>query len=639
MTAPILPSKFRSRPLKVTAWSLLYLATAIALSWLGAFAAPTMVLYDFYNALQAAPVDQERVVIVGYRESDADRYGEWPVSDAVVAQVAERALAAGAASVTIAGNRAFRLEPGLAELDALIARTDRLQFAIDLRGAHPGTPFLQPPARVGSAVIFFDSGGEIRRVRIGGPFRGRNALSIELATVEPVLRDRGQALEISEAGLRFGDQQLPALGRNFGGYWDRFGLERVVLPQARQRVVVPQLSLTELETLESGQLDGKVVIFCTQTAAARAQHTRTSPIPGRVSICEALAQGVGNLLGVAAGERRFVQPLSLVAEHLLIGLLAFAVLAMVLSIRHWPRLMLCIGAGIGVWLLLGYLAFLQGLWLPVVPVLVALVLAPVVRLLWATLAARQLGWQLATLLDLVDSFADPLVVIDRRQTIRLANRAFYAQFGVLPKQVRDRPLLSLLELDAVSTLERDALNAWVRSGPDRGARARVRRQALASGVRQGLELLRIEYVDTVAAAEPDPKPGADGLAEGFRQARYWAEKDGRPLSLLLARFAEPLSDADGREALLRARRIGAAVLAADALDPQTLGVIADEQSLGGLGVEDALRHVWEWPLPDGRRLPVEALSCAQAWWPEDGAEWAPLQAAAERRLDAMRDDA
>lgn len=634
-----LPRKRWSRWLKVSTWSLLYVATAVTLSWLGAYAAPTMVLYDFYNGLQAAPVDQGRVVIAGYRESDTARFGEWPVSDAVVAQMAERALAAGAASVTIAGNRAFRLEPGVAELDALIARTDRLQFAIDLRGAHPGTPFLAPPARMGSSMIFFDTGGEIRRVRVGGPFRGREVPSIELTSVEPRLRDQG-GLRLVDGVVQFGTQQVPPLGRNFGGYWDNYGTESVLLPQARQRVVVPQVTLTELESIAPDRLDGKVVVLCAQTAGARAQHTRTSPIPGRVSICEAFAQSLNNLLGVAAGERHFVRPLSIGTEHVLIGVLSFAALALVLTVRRWPRMLMGVGAAIVAWLGLAYLAFLQGLWLPVVPVLASLVIAPVVRLLWATLAARRLGWQLATLLDLVDSFADPLVVIDRRQNIRLANRAFYALFGALPEQIRDRPLVDWLELDPVSTLERDALNAWVRSGPGRGARARVRRQALASGARQGLEMLRIEYVDAVVEAEveADGRPGGSGLAEGFDHARYWADKDGRPLSLLLARFAGPLTAADRREAIQRARRIGAAVLAADELDAQTLGVIADEQSLGGLGVEDALRHVWEWPLPDGRRLPVEQLTCAQAWWPEDGVEWAALRATADRRLAAMADE-
>lgn len=626
-----------SRWSKVTAWSLLYVLTAVTLSWLGAYAAPTMQLYDFYNRLQAAPADQGRVLIVGYRETDAATYGEWPVSDAVVARLTDRALAAGAASVTIAGNRAFRLEPGGAELDALIARTDRLQFAIDLRGAHPGTPFLEAPARIGSAVIYFDTGGQIRRVRGGGPFRGRDFLSIELATVEPVMRAAGQPLSFSGGVLRFGEHRLPPLGRNFGGYWDLYGIEQVFLPQARQRVVAPQWSLDEVIAAPPGSLEGKVLIFCAQTAGARAQHTWTSPIPQRVSVCEALAQGVNSLLAVAAGERRFVRPLPEWAEHTLLGALSFVVLALVLWLRRWPRIMAVVGLLIVGWLLAGYLAFLQGWWLPVVPVLVSLVLAPVVRLLWATLAARQLGARLATLLDLVDSFADPLVVVDRRQTVRLANRAFYSLFGTLPKQIKDRPLSGLLELDPVSTLERDALNAWMRSGPERGSRARVRRQALASGAREGLELIRIEYVDAID--EADARAGSDTLVEGFSSACYWAEKDGRPLSLLLARFPAPLGDGDRREALQRARRIGAAVLAVGEIDHRTLAVIADEQSLGSLGVEDALRHVWDWPLADGRRLDLEGLDCAQAWWPEDGADWPTLQEAALRRMGSLTDDA
>lgn len=624
---------------KVSAWSLLYVLTAVLLSWLGAYAAPTMVLYDLYNGLQADPNDQGRVVIVGYREADQARYGDWPVSDAVVAEVADRALAAGAASVTIAGNRAFRLEPGGGELDALIARTERLQFAIDLRGAHPGTPFLESPARIGSSVIYFDSGGEIRRVRGGGPFRGRDVLSIELATVEPVLRDLGRHVQFSKGVLQFGDWQLPALPRNFGGYWNRYMVEPVFLPQARQRAVAPQLSLDALHAAAPGSLNGKTVIFCAQTAGARAQHTRTSPIAGRVSVCEAFAQSVNNLLAVAAGERRFVRPLPEWAEHTLLGVLSFAVLALVLGLRRWPGIMAGVGAVIAGWLLVGYLAFLAGWWLPVVPVLVSLIIAPVVRLLWATLAARQLGARLATLLDLVDSFADPLVVVDRNHTVQLANRAFYSLFGALPKQIKDRPLAALLELDPVSTLERDALNAWMRSGPESGSRARVRRQPLASGRREGLEMLRIEYVEVTPAADQESRPGEEGLLEGFESARYWAEKDGRALSLLLVRFGVALADADRREAIQRARRIGPAVLAAGELDARTLAVVADEQSLGVLGVEDALRHVWDWPMADGRRLPLEGLLCAQAWWPDDGSDWPSLKAAAERRLRSTADPA
>lgn len=639
ITPDSLSRKRWSRWLKVTAWSLLYAATALSLSWLGSYAATTMVLYDFYNGLQAEPTDQGRVVIAGYRESDAARFGDWPVSDAVVAQLADRALQAGAASVTIAGNRAFRLAPGQEELDALIARSDRIQFAIDLRHAHPGTPYLEAPARVGSAVIYHDTGGQIRRIRGGGPFRGRDVLSIELATVEPVLRDRGEAVRYSGGVLRYGALSLPHLERNFGGYWDNYGIEAVFLPQARQRVVAPQLSLDALASAAPGSLEGKVVVFCAQTAGARAQHTRTSPIRERVSVCEAFAQIVNNLLAVADGERRFVQPLPEWAEHLLLGALSFAVLVLVLTVRRWTRIMAVVGVAIVLWLLIGYVAFLQGLWLPIAPVLASLVIAPVVRLLWATLAARRLGWQLATLLDLVDSFADPLVVVDRRQRLRLANRAGYSLFGALPKQVIDRPLSALLELDPVSTLERDALNAWVRSGPEAGARARVRRQTLASGTREGLVLLRIEYVEAAPDGDAEHRPGEGGLAEGFASACYWAAKDGRPLSLLLAQFSTPLDEMERREAIQRARRIGAAVLAAGELDASTLAVIADEQALGTLGVEDALRHVWEWPLAEGQRLPVASLHCAQAWWPEDGGDWEALLSVARRRLAAMVDAA
>ncbi len=185
-----------------------------------------LALYDQYLSLEPVPAQHDpRVAILAITEQDISELGQYPLSDRVVATALRRLLDDGARVVGVDIHRDIPIEPGAAELDALLRSENRV-LAVYLFGTQRdqrvrGPAALRDTERLGfndvlpdgdtvrRGLLFLDDG----RDDVGWSFALRLALAwLEGAGVFP-----SPAPENVD-WLRLGPTTIQPFSRDDGGY-------------------------------------------------------------------------------------------------------------------------------------------------------------------------------------------------------------------------------------------------------------------------------------------------------------------------------------------------------------------------------------------------------------------------------------
>jgi adenylate cyclase len=341
--------------------------------------------YDAF--LPVRPVVQasdDRVVLVTIGEADIRAQGEWPLPDAVLAELLERLLAMEPRAVGLDVYRDLPEPPGSDRLASLVASTDRIitiQKAGDARSDGVPGPFFGNESRTGFNDIFTDPDGFVRRGLLFLDHNGRPLPSFALLSALTYLRDDGVSAGAAGDGsghFRIGQTTLRPLEADDGGYAraDARGYQLLLDFSG----LGGQLARVSLSQVLAGEVEPAVIrdrLVLIGSVAESLKDLFFVPVH-RPETSEPLAFGVEihasaacQLIHHALGETRPQRFWSETAENLWILFGAVLGWAASFSAPSFRRLM---AAGLGSGILIGgagLLLFRQGVWIPVAPALLA----------------------------------------------------------------------------------------------------------------------------------------------------------------------------------------------------------------------------------------------------------------------------
>jgi adenylate cyclase len=338
--------------------------------------------YDqFLRLHEGGSAVEPRVALLAITEADIQQLGRWPLSDEALAGmiVALQAYQPDVIGVDI--YRDLPVPPGTEQLDAILALNSNV-FAVEKVGNNGGTG-VPPPGvltgtgRVGFSDLLVDPDGVVRRGLLFLDDGVEVFYSLSLRLALHYLQSRNiqpQAGEPEPSHLRLGDITLPPFEGNDGGYVDADAGGYQFMMDYRggpQPFATYSLGALLAGVIPRDALQGKVVII--GVAADSVKDDFITPyrhgghgvpgVPGNTIHAHVTSQ----LLRAALDGDRPMGVLSDVQEYVWILFWTAAGVALVLLFKAVGKFVPAAIIGTLALLLLAYLAFINGLWLPLVP--------------------------------------------------------------------------------------------------------------------------------------------------------------------------------------------------------------------------------------------------------------------------------
>ena len=357
------------------------------------------------------PAD-DRLLVVTVEESDIERIGQWPLSDATIAQVINALSRHQPAAIGLLIYRDLPVQPGHRAL------VEAMKSTPNLIGAEKaiGEPVDPPPVlgkldRVGIIDLILDGDGKVRRALMSHPDpKGEIKLSMAAKLALTYLEERGISLEVIDdrkKHFRLSRAVFVPFKKNDGAYYNaNAGGYQILLNYRGQKDRFTCVSIGELlENKVSPELIAGRIVLIGSTAASLNELFYTpysSRMRGPLEPTSGViihANAVSHILSAALEGRPTVKVWAKpwnwgwVLAWSFLGALASRSLTAEPTKRNAllelgeTSVRIIIFGGI----LLGgcYLAFLRGWWLPVVSPLLALAGTTVTLEIYQSLAAQR----------------------------------------------------------------------------------------------------------------------------------------------------------------------------------------------------------------------------------------------------------
>ncbi|MBE7385027.1 MAG: CHASE2 domain-containing protein [Leptolyngbya sp. SIO1E4] len=373
---------------------------------LGFFENLEIATYDMFIRRQPiAPLD-DRLLVVGISEADIQGRQEYPIKEGTVVELITaleryepRAIALDFALDFPQGSDADR-----AQLTQLLASRDRIVSACLMSSEQsPGVP----PAPgildelVGFAGFPQDSDGITRRsLLVSTPTAvlvdevqrshlcnqpGEELLSLSLLLADIYLADEDIWTEQTETGeLAWGSTVVPRLFERSGGYVSSGATDyQVMLNYRAPRDAVRQVSLTDVlqDQVDADWIRDRIVLvgYTSPVVGDILTTPYTETTPGFRGMFGVMvhAQATSQLLSAVLDGRPLIRSWPELGE---IGLMFGGSLLGGLVVFYGRRFSLCVGGSVVIVALLwgiSYFAFVQGVWLPAVPMTAAVLVTAV----------------------------------------------------------------------------------------------------------------------------------------------------------------------------------------------------------------------------------------------------------------------
>ncbi len=348
----------------------------------------------FFRWRPLEPTDS-RIAIVAINESDIQRAQTWPISDQTLAQLLETIKSHEPAAIGLDIYRDLPVEPGHEQLTEVFASTPNLIGIQKITGDAYGDS-VDPPSQlrelgqVGAADILLDDDGKVRRILLSLKDRNdKTVYSFAVKLALEYLKPQGIGFELLDREpykLGLGKTSFVRLTANDGGYVgvDTGGIQILFNPRnhvCRNRLeqchVFDTVSMTAvLENRIPPDFFRDRVVLIGSTAASLKDRFFTSYSNSYLTApagVEVHADAVTQLLSGALEGRRSIAVWSDPVEGFWIFLWSGvgAILGWrFLRIRSKIMILALVSGGsIGG----GFLVFLAGWWIPVIPPLLALI--------------------------------------------------------------------------------------------------------------------------------------------------------------------------------------------------------------------------------------------------------------------------
>ncbi|WP_158413139.1 CHASE2 domain-containing protein [Baaleninema simplex] len=363
---------------------------AIAGTLAGAFQLLEWAVLDRFFQLRPPEPQDPRIVLVTIDERDITHIGRWPMPDAVLADLLLKIQAQQPASIGLHLYRDVPINPGYDKLTEVLRTTPNLIGMEKFVGQSISPPpVLRQLDRVALADMVLDPDGKVRRGLISiEPREGELRLTFAAKLALLYLQDRNIDIEPAEDRpwkVRLGQARIEPLRENDGGYAriDNGGYQ-ILLNYRGTRQAFHRVSMTEVleGKVPSGLMRDRIVIVGPTAASLKEQYNtpfsdRLGSSYTQMSSLVVHANLTSQLLSAALDGRRLFRYLSEPVEWLWVVLWAGAGTVVGWYWWHtsqfrsytspgWCILGTYAVAICGSPLLIGYVAFLNGWWIPVV---------------------------------------------------------------------------------------------------------------------------------------------------------------------------------------------------------------------------------------------------------------------------------
>lgn len=332
------------------------------------------------------PMDQ-RIVIVGIDEDDIRSVGDYPIPDREIAALLNQLVQVQPAVIGLDIFRDLPVEPGHSELVQVFQNTDHLiginKVLPDRSGKAVHPPPALPPEQVGFVDVIPDADGAMRRSLLGTPdLQGNYQFSWTIRLAEQYLSTQGVAFgngTRDPEAMRFGSVELTRFRPHTGGYIRADAGGNQILLNYRSgpspfRIISMQDVL--LERVNPDILRGRIVLVgvmapsIKDTVKSMASHSNSALIYG----VEAQAHAVSQIVSAVLDQRPLLSVWTEGWEYLWI--VGWGVMGV--GLGRWLKtpLKIILSVAIASTLLvsMSYGAILTGLWIPVVPAFLVLLL-------------------------------------------------------------------------------------------------------------------------------------------------------------------------------------------------------------------------------------------------------------------------
>lgn len=358
----------------------------VAVRLLGLFQVAELQALDFGLRSRPNEPTDDRITIVTITEEDIQSIGTYPIPDRDIATLLAKINQYQPRAVGLDIFRDLPVEPGYAELSALVKRLDNL---VVINKLLPPSPIPPPPAASASQIGFADAlpdpDGFVRRSLLGAMDSQTNEykFSLTLRLVERYLAAEGLVLENGlrdPTTMRFDQTELPKVQANTGGYVrSDAGGEQVLINFRSGQAVFETVTYQQILTDNfSPDLFANRVVLIGVTAPSVKDIVNTAAIegvnPGLVTGIEVQAHAVSQLLSAVLDGRQLLRVLPNGLEYGWI--VGWGILGIALAWRK-ARLaffLVSVVVGGGSLLAVSYGLLVVGWWLPVVPAMAVFVL-------------------------------------------------------------------------------------------------------------------------------------------------------------------------------------------------------------------------------------------------------------------------
>lgn len=197
----------------------------IGFQWSGALQLLEWAVLNQWFRLRPPESHSVPIVLITISESDIQRSGRWPLSDAQLAALLRRLKRARPAVIGLDIYRDLPIEPGHAELLQVFATTPNL-IGITKAVGDAESPMVPPPpilrdrTQVGVNDLLLDADGVVRRnlLAIGSIGQDRPALGTKLALLYLSQQGIGPQSTTGETCIHLGKAKFCRLDPNAGGY-------------------------------------------------------------------------------------------------------------------------------------------------------------------------------------------------------------------------------------------------------------------------------------------------------------------------------------------------------------------------------------------------------------------------------------
>lgn len=355
---------------------------------------------DVFLRMRPAEIPDSRIVIVGINEEDLKQIGSYPIPDLEIAKLLTILNKYQPRVIGLDLNRNLPIEPGSQDLKKVIENNENIIVIEKVLPPKIPPPEYLPPEQLGFSDAILDADGRLRRVLLGTftevcpenyiiskntePCELEYKFSLSLRLAEVYLAAEDITLEngiIDGEAMRFGDVELPRFLPNSGGYVraDAGGVQMLInFRSGPDPFAIISLEDIKTENFSPDLLKNKIVIIGIMSPAIDQIHSSAISKTNHSNLIHGVeihAYSSSQMISAVKDRRNFIYSLNDLQEYLLIifGGLGTIFLSRII-VNPWKNIITMIAVGMGLIVLSYVLLWQFGLWFPLVPLILLVLL-------------------------------------------------------------------------------------------------------------------------------------------------------------------------------------------------------------------------------------------------------------------------